>query len=39
MFSTPVSDLVEMVFEGMSDAEITEWAEGIEKNMREDDYV
>ena len=33
MYSTPVSDLVDMAFEGMSDAEINEWAESIEEDI------
>ena len=33
MYSTPVSDLVNMVFEGMSDAQINEWAKGIEQDI------
>jgi hypothetical protein len=33
MYSTPVSDLVDMVFEGMSDAQVNEWAKSIEQDI------
>jgi hypothetical protein len=33
MYSTPISDLVDMAIEGMSDAEINEWAESIKEDI------
>ena len=33
MYSTPISDLVDMAIEGMTESEITEWAQGIEEDF------